>query len=181
MGMTTTRYKGFKILARPYQLSESKRWTVDFEIRRHGRGQAFSAGERYATEREADAQCAGLGRGVIDGGVPGWSVDRLRGAPRGKWALLHFWKGESMRRLLIALLLILGLGYGLLRGANFASRPDVLNAGHVGGPADRQQLIPPWLSGAVMVVGVVLLVAGSRKRVRNAASKAHGQFDRGSQ
>jgi len=30
--------------------------------------------------------------------------------------------------------------------------------------ADERQLIPPWVSGAVMVVGVALLVAGSRKR-----------------
>jgi len=62
MGMTTIKYKGFKVLAQPYQLCESKRWTVDFEIHRHGRGQAFSAGERYQTEQEADARCAGLGR-----------------------------------------------------------------------------------------------------------------------
>ena len=93
--MATLKYKGFKILARPYQLYESKRWTVDFEIHRHGRGQAFSAGERYSTEQEADARCAGLARRIIDGGEPGWSVDRLRGVPRAGWAFLHVWKGES--------------------------------------------------------------------------------------
>lgn len=76
--MTTIRYKGFNILALPYQLHDSQRWTVDLEIRRNGRSRPFSLGERYRTEQEADARCAGLGRRIIDGRVPGWSVDNLR-------------------------------------------------------------------------------------------------------
>ena len=178
--MTTIRYKGFKILAKPYRLSESRHWTVDLEIHRHGRGQAFSAGERYPTVQEAEAQCSELGRSIIDGGVPGRSVDRLR-SPRGVQALLHFWKAGSMRRLVIVLLVILGVGFGLARGANFASRADVPSESRVEKVMNQQQLIPPWLIGTVMLVGVALLVAGSWKRARRSPSKGPGHLDWGTQ
>ena len=72
------RYKGFNILVRPYQLYESKRWTVELEIHRHGRRRPFSLAERYRTEQEADERCSSLARGIIDSGVPGWSVEQLR-------------------------------------------------------------------------------------------------------
>ena len=87
--MTTIRYKGFRILARPYQLCESKRWTADFAIRRKGRGQAFSARERYPSEAEAEAHCSSLARGIIDGKVPGWSVEHLREAHGDRWAFFR--------------------------------------------------------------------------------------------
>ena len=92
--MMTVRYKGFRIVARPYQISASKRWTADLEIRRGGRGQAFSARDRFPSELEADAQCSSLGRRIIDGAIPGWSVDGLRGA--GRWAFLRFWETSSI-------------------------------------------------------------------------------------
>ena len=95
--MTTIRYKGFRILARPYQIYESRRWTADLEIRRKGHGQAFSANERYPSEAEAEAQCSNLGRRIIDGTVPGWSVDRLRCA--GRWAFLRALEERAMRTL----------------------------------------------------------------------------------
>jgi hypothetical protein len=76
--MTTISYKGFNILVRPYQLFESERWTVELEIRRNGRRRPFSLAERYRTEEEARARCSGLARLIIDGGVPGWSVEELR-------------------------------------------------------------------------------------------------------
>jgi len=76
--MTGINYKGFNILARSYQLFESKHWTVDLEIRRHGRSRPFSLTERYQTEHEADARCSGVGRRIIDGRMPGFSVDNLR-------------------------------------------------------------------------------------------------------
>jgi hypothetical protein len=76
--MTTIRYKGFNILVRPYQLYESKRWTVELEIHRNGRRRPFSLAERYRTEQEASTRCSVLARRIIDGGVPGWSVEQLR-------------------------------------------------------------------------------------------------------
>ena len=74
----TTRYKGFSIRARPYQIHESRQWTVDLEIHRNGRKQPFSLSEHYSTEREADERCWDLGRQIIDGGIPGLSVAQLR-------------------------------------------------------------------------------------------------------
>ena len=97
--MMTIRYKGFRILARPYQLCESKRWTADFEIRRRGRGQAFSARERCPSEQEAEAHCSSLGRRIIDGTIPRWSVDRLRGAPGDRWAFLRVWEERALQAL----------------------------------------------------------------------------------
>jgi hypothetical protein len=97
--MMTIRYKGFRIVARPYQLSESGRWTADFEIRRSGRGQAFSARERSPSEPEAEAHCSSLGRRIIDGTVPGWSVDRLRSASGDRWAFLRAWESRALQAL----------------------------------------------------------------------------------
>jgi hypothetical protein len=97
--MMTLRYKGFRIVARPYQISESQRWTADLEIRRRGRGQAFSARERYPSEQEAEAHCSSLGRQIIDGMVRGWSVDRLRRAHGNGWAFLRLWKGRALQAL----------------------------------------------------------------------------------
>jgi hypothetical protein len=68
--MPTIRYKGFNILVRPYQLYESRSWTVELERHRHGRRRPFSLAERYRTEQEADERCSSLARRIIDGGVP---------------------------------------------------------------------------------------------------------------
>lgn len=51
---------------------------MDLEIHRHGRKKPFSLNEHYATEREAEERCSGLGRKIIDGRITGWSVDRQR-------------------------------------------------------------------------------------------------------
>jgi hypothetical protein len=76
-------YRRFVIVAGPYQLFESGCWTVELKIRRNGRGQAFSLAERYPTEQEAVARCHVIGHRIIDGRMPGWSVDHLRIPPRG--------------------------------------------------------------------------------------------------
>jgi len=60
-------------------------------------------------------------------------------------------------------LLVLG-AFVLLRGASFSSKRDVLKVGDLKVTATEQQSIPPWIGGAVMVVGVGLLLAGTRKR-----------------
>lgn len=79
--MPTIRYRGFRIQSRPYQNHQTRLWTVDFEIHRHGRKKTFSLDERYPTEREADLRCVELGRLTIDGKMGGWSVASLR--PKG--------------------------------------------------------------------------------------------------
>jgi hypothetical protein len=107
--VSTSRYKGFSILARPYALHESGCWTADLEIRRSGRSQPFALAGRYRSEDEAQLECAGVGRRIIDGGVPGWSVDHLRVAPRARRTLADLWQHESNFVFLCAGLLILAL------------------------------------------------------------------------
>lgn len=116
--MRTARYKGFRILARPYQIHENRRWTVDLEIRRNGRCQAFSTSGLYRTEHEAAAHCYCLAHRIIDGVEPGRSVDYLRSARRNGRRLTRAWMGVSLRQFLVAalVLLVVGGAYVLLRG-----------------------------------------------------------------
>jgi hypothetical protein len=117
--VSTSRYKGFSILARPYALVESGRWTADLEIRRLGRSQPFSLRGRYRSEEEAQSECADLGRQIIDGGVPGWSVDHLRVIPpRQPRTFADLWRQQSNFVFWCAGLLILALSvYVILRFA----------------------------------------------------------------
>ena len=70
-----------------------------------------------------------------------------------------------MRQFLIAGIVLIGLGaFVLLRGASFTSRRDVLKVGDVQLTASERQTIPPWVGGAAVVLGVGLIVAGTRIR-----------------
>ena len=114
--MSTSRYKGFSILARPYPLHEAGCWTADLEIRRSGRSQPFALEGRYQSEDEAQVECAGVGRRIIDGGVEGWSVDHLRLPPRARRTFADSWRRSSMRVFVLVGILILGLAvYAVLR------------------------------------------------------------------
>jgi hypothetical protein len=114
--MSTSRYKGFSILARPYPLHEAGCWTADLEIRRSGRSQPFALEGRYQSEDEAQVECAGVGRRIIDGGVAGWSVDHLRVPPRARRTFADVWRGASMRVFVLAAILILGLAVYVVMG-----------------------------------------------------------------
>jgi len=75
-----------------------------------------------------------------------------------------------MRQLILAGILILGLGaFLLLRGGSIATRREVLKVGDVKITADEQQSIPPWAGGLAMLVGVVLILAGAQKRASSRA------------
>jgi len=164
VGVTNRDYKGFNIVARPYLLYESGRWAADLKISRRDRTQTFGLAGRYATEQEADARCSGLGRRIIDGEVPGWSVDRLRTAPRSRLTTLHS-KGGSVRPLIIAGILVAALGaFMLLREASFTSRRDMGPMGNTTVMANERQSIAPWAGGVALLVGLGLIVAGARKR-----------------
>ncbi len=113
--MSTVRYRGFDIMSRPYELAETGEWTVDLIIQRNDRFRTFSVNERYATVEEADAQCVGLGRRIIDGRVKGWSVDSLR---RGNslWStLVRLLVHESLGPLILVLAAIFGIGRVIAR------------------------------------------------------------------
>jgi hypothetical protein len=76
----------------------------------------------------------------------------------------------SMRQLILAGILILGLGaFLLLRGGSITTRSDVLKVGDVKITADEQQSIPPWVGGVAMVVGVALIIAGAQNRASSRA------------
>ena len=70
-----------------------------------------------------------------------------------------------MRNLIIAGILIAAVGVFLLaRGGVFTSSRNVLTVGDLEITADEQQTVPPWVGGAVMLLGVGVIVAGVRKR-----------------
>jgi hypothetical protein len=76
----------------------------------------------------------------------------------------------SMRQLILAGILILGLGaFLLLRGGSITTRRQVLKVGEVKVTADEQQSIPPWVGGVAMVAGVALIIAGAQKRASSRA------------
>ncbi len=113
--MATVRYRGFDIVSRSYQIADSGAWTVDLEIQRNDRVRAFSASEHYPTLEEAEAQCIGFGRRVIDGRVKGWSVASLR-AGNSFWAPLgRLLTTPSLALLILMLVAIFALGRVILR------------------------------------------------------------------
>jgi hypothetical protein len=106
--MTTIRYRSFDIVARSYQLADTGRWTVDFDIRRAGRGRSFSLGETHATRDEAEAQCLILGRRIVEGRVDGWSVQALRTGINPLETAVQFVTTESLTVLILGVVAILG-------------------------------------------------------------------------
>jgi hypothetical protein len=114
--MITTRYRGFDIVARPYQLAETGRWTVDFDIRRSGRGRSFSLRETHATAEAAQEQCLILGRRIIEGRVEGWSVQDLRTGINPIATAVRLFTTESLTVLIVGVVAILGFsGLAMLR------------------------------------------------------------------
>lgn len=162
--MTTVSYKGFHIIARPYLLFQTRRWTADLEIHGSGRRKPFSPVESYRTERAADARCVWLGHRIIDGRIPGWSVEALRTNWR-FWTFIHTCRRVLMRPLLIAGIVLLGLGaWVLLQGASFMTRRNVLEVGDLKVSASERQSVPPWAGGVAVVAGLALIAAGARRK-----------------
>ncbi len=156
--MRTATYKGFRILARPYQISACKRWTVDLEIRRSGRCQAFSTSGLYRTEHEAAAHCYCLAHRIIDGADPRWSVDYLRGAPHKGRRLTRTWMNVSLRPLLVAGLVFLVVGtFFLLRGARGPSALDVRDANAAEVTTRDRPMIPSLVGGTAPAPARVIL------------------------
>lgn len=158
------RYKGFVIAARPYQLRESNRWTVDVDLRRNGHKRSFSAQETCRTLPEAEALCFSVGRRIIDGKIPGWSVDQLRGAPS-RWSLLRFRKLPWIGRpLLVVGSFAFGLAaFLLLEGAAFPSSDPTDAATIFDAESSEPHPMPLWVASAGLMTGAMLVVAGVRR------------------
>jgi hypothetical protein len=73
--MRRVTYKGYTIEARPHQLADDSRWTLNITISRDDGEQlieqTFSAANLFATEEEAVQHCLNFGRQIVDGQVAG--------------------------------------------------------------------------------------------------------------
>ena len=82
--MTTVDYKGFEISPAPYQLRDSGEWELRVVIRRHhdARGETlekpFTGKQTYKSKEEAEAHAIKLGKQIVDGHYPDFSIDDLR-------------------------------------------------------------------------------------------------------
>ncbi len=73
-------YQGFDIVPVSKQLRDTGEWTLEIQVWRHGhesKARKFSAGNSFPTRDEAVRQCFIYGKHIIDGEIPGFSVDDL--------------------------------------------------------------------------------------------------------
>jgi hypothetical protein len=75
--MAGTRYKGFTVTARTYQIRGTDRWTLDLLIGQRELLRAFSGTPTYGTEAAAVAGCYNYARHLIDNGRPGCTLADL--------------------------------------------------------------------------------------------------------
>ena len=72
-------YKSYNIRSTPFQLVDSKQWTLSITIDWEHDGQVtarpFSTGNTFRTETEADLHGIVYDQRIIDGKVQGFSVD----------------------------------------------------------------------------------------------------------
>lgn len=66
--------------------------------------------------------------------------------------------------LLAGLVLVVVGGFLLVRGGSFTSRENVLSVGDLQITAEERQTIPSWVGVGALVAGLVVIVAGVRKR-----------------
>jgi drug/metabolite transporter (DMT)-like permease len=67
-----------------------------------------------------------------------------------------------MLQIIGAVLIAAGL-YVLIRSPTFSSEESVFKVGDVEAKVQRHHDIPPWLGGAALAAGVVLVVVGAKK------------------
>jgi hypothetical protein len=69
-----------------------------------------------------------------------------------------------MRPVVIGGILLIALGtFGVVKGFHFHSQGSY-KVGPFHGPVQAQSELPWWVAGVVIVAGVLLIVAGSRKK-----------------
>jgi len=60
-------------------------------------------------------------------------------------------------------LLILGGLYVLISSPSYSSQKSLLKIGDVEAKVSQEHAIPPWVGGAGIAAGVILIVVGARK------------------
>ncbi len=63
----------------------------------------------------------------------------------------------------LSAILILGGLFVLIKSPSYSSEKSVLKIGDVEAKVSQQHAVPPWVGGAAVVAGVVLIVVGARK------------------
>ncbi|MFH1416105.1 MAG: helix-turn-helix domain-containing protein [Elusimicrobiota bacterium] len=75
------RYKDFEIVAVPYQLADSKEWTLNIRIRKFYDNKLisrnFSGSNTFKSKDEAKKHCYNFGKQVIDGEVKNCTVEDM--------------------------------------------------------------------------------------------------------
>ncbi|HEY2676269.1 MAG TPA: hypothetical protein VGI65_04820 [Steroidobacteraceae bacterium] len=64
---------------------------------------------------------------------------------------------------ILGILLILGGLFVLIEAPGYSSEKSVFKIGDVEAKVSQQHPIPPWVGGAALAAGVILIVAGARK------------------
>jgi len=65
---------------------------------------------------------------------------------------------------IVGALLIAGGLFVLIRSPSYTSEKSVFKVGDVEAKVSQDHAIPPWLGGVAVAAGLVLIVAGVRKR-----------------
>jgi len=64
----------------------------------------------------------------------------------------------------LGVILIAGGLFILIKGPSYSSEKSVFKIGDVEAKVAQEHTIPPWAGGAALAAGVVLLVAGARRK-----------------
>jgi hypothetical protein len=64
---------------------------------------------------------------------------------------------------ILGAILILGGLYVLVSSPSYSSEKSLLKIGDVEAKVSQEHAIPPWVGGAGIAVGVILIVVGARK------------------
>jgi hypothetical protein len=79
-------------------------------------------------------------------------------------AQAHIRRGFYMRALqILGAILILGGLFVLIKSPSYSSDKSLLKIGDVEAKVSQEHAIPPWVGGAGVVAGVILIVVGARK------------------
>ncbi len=65
---------------------------------------------------------------------------------------------------IIGALLIAGGLFVLIKSPTYSSEQSVLKIGDIEAKMQREQVVPPWIGGAALGAGVVLVAVGLRRK-----------------
>ncbi|HEU5375224.1 MAG TPA: HlyU family transcriptional regulator [Ktedonobacteraceae bacterium] len=78
-GSKSVTYKGYTIQAAPHELIDTGQWGLNLFImwstETGEKSRHFHTSDQYATKEEAMAHCINYGQQIIDGKIPGLSVE----------------------------------------------------------------------------------------------------------